>query len=119
MVEKVLHPGLPSHPQYELAKRQMRGYSGTFSFYVRGGLPACKALLQNVKLFMCAESLGGYESLIEHPAIMTHASVPAEKRAELGINDGFVRVSVGLEDIEDLLDDLKQALECAEKAMKA
>lgn len=110
-VEKVIYPGLSSHPQYELAKTQMRGSGGMITFYVKGGLQEAQRLLENVKLFACAESLGGVESLIESPAIMTHASVPVELRKGLGISDTLVRLSCGVEDIEDLLYDLKQAFE--------
>ena len=109
-VEKVTWPGLASHPQHELAKRQMSGFGGMVTFVIRGGLPAARAFLKKVRLFACAESLGGVESLIEHPAIMTHASVPAETRKKLGIDDGFIRLSVGVENADDLVEDLKQAL---------
>lgn len=113
LVERVVYPGLPSHPQYELAQRQMSGPGGMITFFLKGGLPAARAMLESVKVFALAESLGGVESLIEHPAIMTHASVPAEVRAELGITDGLVRLSVGIEDVEDLRADLERALEAA------
>ncbi len=109
-VERVYYPGLESHPQHALMKQQMRGPGGMISFVVKGGLDKAKRLLATTKLFACAESLGGVESLIEHPAIMTHASVPLEQREALGIKDGFIRVSVGIEDIDDLLADLKSAL---------
>jgi cystathionine gamma-lyase len=109
-VERVYYPGLESHPQHALMKKQMRGPGGMISFVVKGGLDKAKRLLATTKLFACAESLGGVESLIEHPAIMTHASVPVEQREALGISDGFIRVSVGIEDIDDLLADLKAAL---------
>ncbi|MCB0379051.1 MAG: cystathionine gamma-synthase [Bdellovibrionales bacterium] len=109
-VEKVLYPGLPSHPQHELAKKQMSGFGGMITFYLSGGLDAARSMLEKVQVFSLAESLGGVESLIEHPAIMTHASVPAETRKQLGIDDGLVRLSVGIEDLEDLVADLKQAL---------
>ena len=109
-VEKVIYPGLESHPQHQLAKQQMSGFGGMITFYMKGGLEPARKLLERVKVFSLAESLGGVESLIEHPAIMTHASVPAEIRQELGIDDGLVRLSVGIEDIEDLLKDLEQAL---------
>ncbi|ERL86281.1 cystathionine gamma-lyase [Dendroctonus ponderosae] len=108
-VEKVLHPGLPSHPQHDLFKRQTSGHSGTFSFYLKGDLSSAKKFLTAVKLFTLAESLGGYESLIELPSVMTHASVPPEQRAVLGITDSLIRLSVGIEDIEDLVADLEQA----------
>lgn len=110
-VEKVIYPGLASHPQKALAERQMKGFGGMISFVVRGGLPAANALLSNVRVFVCAESLGGVESLIEHPAIMTHGSVPADARAALGIDDGLIRISVGLEAEDDLRSDLAGALE--------
>ncbi len=105
-VERVVYPGLPSHPQHALARRQMSGFGGMLSFVIRGGLPAAAAFLRAVRLFACAESLGGVESLIEHPAIMTHASVPKETREQLGIADGLIRASVGLESADDLLEDL-------------
>lgn len=110
-VEKVLYPGLESHPQHSIAKEQMSGFGGMITFFLKGGLPEARRFLEKVQLFTLAESLGGVESLIEHPAIMTHASVPAETRQELGIHDNLVRISVGIEEIEDLLADLKQALE--------
>jgi cystathionine gamma-lyase len=108
-VEKVIFPGLQSHPQHALAKRQMSGYAGMISFVIKGGLPAANRVLSSVKVFTLAESLGGVESLIEHPAIMTHASVPPEIRAELGIDDGLIRISVGIEHVADLIADLEQA----------
>lgn len=110
-VERVLHPGLPSHPQYELAQRQMRGCGGTFSFCVKGGEEEAFRLLRNVKVFTLAESLGGVESLIEHPWTMTHISMPEEVRARVGITHNMIRVSVGLEHIDDLIADLEQAFE--------
>ena len=109
-VEKVIYPGLPSHPQHELAKKQMSGFGGMITFLIKGGLPEARSFLEKVKIFALAESLGGVESLIEHPAIMTHASVPLENRKALGILDNLVRISVGIEDCEDLIADLKQAL---------
>ncbi len=109
-VEKVIYPGLESHPQHALAKKQMLGFSGMISFYVKGGLNEAQKLLKQVKLFTLAESLGGVESLIEHPGIMTHASVPLEIRTANGISDNFIRISVGLEDLADLKADLDQAL---------
>lgn len=109
-VDKVLYPGLKSHPQYDLAKEQMSGFGGVLSFYLKGGLAESKTFLEKVKLFSLAESLGGVESLIEHPAIMTHASIPAEQRKELGIADNFIRISVGIETLSDLVKDLEQAL---------
>jgi cystathionine gamma-lyase len=110
-VERVHHPGLPSHPQHQLARKQMRGYGGTFSFRLRGGESAVLRALDRVQVFTLAESLGGVESLIEHPATMTHASMPATVRDTMGITADLVRISVGLEDVEDLLDDLRQALD--------
>lgn len=108
-VEKVLYPGLPSHPQHDLATSQMQGFGGMITFFIKGGLAESRTFLENVKVFSLAESLGGVESLIEHPAIMTHASVPAAKRAQLGISDNLIRLSVGIEDIQDLIDDLETA----------
>lgn len=110
-VEKVTYPGLESHPQHELAKRQMTGFGGMITFWIRGGMPAARAFLENVKVFSLAESLGGVESLIEHPAIMTHASVPPETRKQLGIDDSLIRLSVGVEHIDDLIWDLEQAFQ--------
>jgi cystathionine gamma-lyase len=112
-VSRVSWPGLPEHPQHALARRQMRGYGGMLTFVLHGGLPAARSFLKACRLFTCAESLGGVESLIEHPAIMTHASVPPETRKKLGIDDGFIRLSVGIEHGQDLVDDLMQALERA------
>lgn len=108
-VEKVYYPGLTSHPQHELAKRQQDGFGGMISFDV-GSLDNAKKVLESVRLCTLAESLGGVETLISHPATMTHASVPLEKRNKLGITDGLVRVSVGVEDVEDIIADLDQAL---------
>src|SRR5690606_18191942 len=99
-VERVIYPGLPSHPQHALAQRQMSGFGGMITFYLRGGLDAARAMLERCRVFALAESLGGVESLIEHPAIMTHASVPPDVRASLGIDDNLVRLSVGIEDID-------------------
>jgi cystathionine gamma-lyase len=109
-VDKVIYPGLPSHPQHELAKRQMAGFGGIISVYVKGGREASVRMMERCRLFALAESLGGVESLINHPAIMTHASVPPERRAELGIADNLVRLSVGVEDLEDLRAELDAAL---------
>jgi cystathionine beta-lyase/cystathionine gamma-synthase len=109
-VRHVYYPGLPTHPQHELAKRQMRGFGGMLAFEL-GSLEAARRLLNTVKLHALAESLGGVETLISHPATMTHASVPAERRQEIGITDGLVRISAGIEDIEDLKDDLTRALD--------
>jgi cystathionine gamma-lyase/cystathionine beta-lyase/cystathionine gamma-lyase/homocysteine desulfhydrase len=108
-VKKVHYPGLPSHPQYELAKKQMTGFGGMLAFET-GSLENARAVLKSVRLCSLAESLGGVETLISHPATMTHASVPPEERQRLGITDGLVRISVGIEDVEDLLADLDQAL---------
>jgi len=109
-VRKVYYPGLPTHPQHALAKRQMRGFGGMLAFDV-GSLEAARRVLNSVRLHALAESLGGVETLISHPATMTHASVPAERRAAIGITDGLVRISAGIEDIEDLKEDLAAALE--------
>lgn len=106
LVERVIYPGLPSHPQYAVAKRQMRSGGGMITTILRGGLQVSRAFLENVKLFSLAESLGGVESLIEHPAIMTHASIPKEMRERNGIVDGLIRLSVGIEDLPDLIGDL-------------
>uniref|UniRef100_A0A2K5RA85 Cystathionine gamma-lyase n=1 Tax=Cebus imitator TaxID=2715852 RepID=A0A2K5RA85_CEBIM len=113
LVEKVIYPGLPSHPQHELAKRQCTGCTGMVTFYIKGTLQHAEIFLKNLKLFTLAESLGGYESLAELPAIMTHSSVPKKDRDVLGISDTLIRLSVGLEDEKDLLDDLDQALKAA------
>lgn len=112
-VEKVHYPGLPPHPGYDVAMRQMKGPGGMISFELRGGLPAATAFLKALRVFACAESLGGVESLAEHPAIMTHASLPAEARRALGIGDGLIRLSVGLEDVEDLREDLERGFHAA------
>lgn len=109
-IEKVIYPGLPEHPQHELAKRQMHGFGGMVSFVLKGGMKETRAFLESVKVFSLAESLGGVESLVNHPAIMTHASVPAETRKALGISDSLVRLSVGIESQKDLIADLEQAL---------
>ena len=109
-IEKVIYPGLKSHPHHELARNQMKGFGGMLSCYLKGGLAEAKKLLQNLKLFTLAESLGGVESLVEHPAIMTHASLPLDVRTKLGISDSFIRFSVGLESLDDLKKDLSQAL---------
>ena len=111
-VRHVYYPGLPSHPQHELAKRQMRGFGGMIAFDM-GSLEAARQVLNSVRLMALAESLGGVETLISHPVTMTHAAVPADRRAALGITDGLVRISVGIEDIEDLTEDLAQALDRA------
>nr|ACQ58689.1 Cystathionine gamma-lyase [Anoplopoma fimbria] len=117
-VERVLFPGLPSHPQHEVMKRQCTGCPGMITFYIKGKLEHANAFLSNLKLFAIAESLGGYESLAEHPAIMTHASVPEKERIVLGISDTLIRLSVGLEDEEDIIEDLKQALAAAHPKTK-
>jgi cystathionine beta-lyase/cystathionine gamma-synthase len=109
-VQKVYFPGLPDHPQHELARRQMNGFGGMLSFDL-GSLEAARRLLNQVKLMALAESLGGVETLISHPATMTHASVPIERRQAIGITDGLVRISAGIEDIDDLTEDLSQALD--------
>ena len=108
-VESVVYPGLASHPQHALAKKQMTGFGGIVTFFIKGGLDASRSFLERCQLFALAESLGGVESLVDHPAIMTHASVPADMRAELGISDSLIRLSVGIEDIDDLIADLDQA----------
>lgn len=112
-VKRVWYPGLPSHPHHELANQQMSGFGGIISFELDGGLEEARRLMESTKLFLLAESLGGVESLIDHPAVMTHASVPPERRAELGITDGLIRLSVGIEHGEDLKADLEQALQKA------
>jgi cystathionine gamma-lyase len=109
-VERVLYPGLPSHPQHDLAQRQMHGFGGIITLFVKGDVETARRFLERCRVFTLAESLGGVESLVDHPAIMTHASVPAERRAELGISDQLVRLSVGIEDADDLIADLDQAL---------
>ncbi|MFN3414540.1 MAG: trans-sulfuration enzyme family protein, partial [Thermoanaerobaculum sp.] len=108
-VVRVYYPGLASHPQHELAKRQQRGFGAMVAFDV-GSLQAAKTVCNALELFTLAESLGGVESLVSHPATMTHASVPKEEREKLGITDGLLRLSVGIEDPEDLLADVQQAL---------
>jgi len=109
-IERVIYPGLKSHPQHNLARRQMDGFGGIISAEVKGGLRKARRALERCHLFALAESLGGVESLIEHPAIMTHASVPAANRKRLGISDGLIRLSVGVEDLRDLQDELAIAL---------
>jgi len=110
-VDSVLYPGLPSHPQHELAKNQMSDFGGIVTFFIKGDLENARRFLERCQVFSLAESLGGVESLVDHPAIMTHASVPAENRAELGISDQLIRLSVGIEALDDLLADLDQALD--------
>jgi cystathionine gamma-lyase len=109
-IEKVAYPGLASHPQHALAKQQMDGFGGMISVWLKGGLPAARSVMERTELFACAESLGGVESLVNHPAIMTHASVPADRRAALGVDDNLVRFSVGVEHVDDLRADIEQAL---------
>jgi cystathionine gamma-lyase len=109
-IEKVLYPGLASHPQHALAKTQMHGFGGMISVYLKGGVEAARRFMERTELFACAESLGGVESLVNHPAIMTHASIPADRRAALGVTDNLVRLSVGVEDVSDLRDELQNAL---------
>jgi cystathionine beta-lyase/cystathionine gamma-synthase len=109
-VARVHYPGLPTHPQHALARRQMQGFGGMLAFDV-GSLEAARAVLNHVRLMALAESLGGVETLVSHPATMTHASVPPEHRAAIGISDGLVRISAGIEDIDDLKEDLSQALD--------
>ena len=109
-VEKVIYPGLESHPHHALAKRQMDGFGGMLSVCVKGGYERAKKLCERLELFTLAESLGGVESLVNHPAVMTHASIPPDRRAALGITDNLVRLSVGVEDVEDLVADLERAL---------
>jgi cystathionine gamma-lyase len=110
-VKSVRYPGLPSHPQHDLAKRQMKGFGGMITIYLDSDLDGARRFLENTHLFSLAESLGGVESLIEHPAIMTHGSIPPEQRKALGIDDSLVRLSVGVEDLEDLRSDLADALD--------
>jgi len=109
-VEKVLFPGLPNHPHHALAKKQMSGYSGIVTFWLKGGIAESRKFLENLQIFSLAESLGGVESLANHPAIMTHASVPPENRKKLGIHDNMIRLSCGIEHHEDLINDLRNAL---------
>ncbi|MBL0928247.1 MAG: PLP-dependent transferase [Phycisphaerales bacterium] len=112
-VERVVYPGLPSHPQHALARSQMDGFGGMITFFIAGGLEPARRFLESVRIFALAESLGGVESLIEHPAIMTHASVPPATREKLGIGDGLIRLSVGIEDPDDLIADLDRAFALA------
>ena len=109
-VDSVLYPGLPSHPQHEVAKKQMDDFGGIVTFFIKGDLENARRFLERCQVFSLAESLGGVESLVDHPAIMTHASVPAEERAKLGISDQLIRLSVGIESLDDLIADLDQAL---------
>jgi cystathionine gamma-lyase len=112
--ERVIYPGLPDHPGHELARRQMRDFGGMVSCVVRGGLDAAGRFMSSTKLFACAESLGGVESLVNHPAIMTHASIPREIRQRIGVVDGLVRLSVGIEDADDLIADIEHALKASQ-----
>jgi cystathionine gamma-lyase len=109
--EKVIYPGLPKHPQHALAATQMRGFGGMLAVYLRADLAGTKRFLESVRLFTLAESLGGVESLAGHPVLMSHASLPAERRAQLALTDNLVRLSVGIEDAQDLIADLEQALD--------
>jgi cystathionine gamma-lyase len=110
-VARVLYPGLASHPQHELARRQMpQGSSGIVTFFTQGGLPEARQVLERLRVFTLAESLGGVESLVDHPGLMTHASIPPEMRKTLGIDDSLIRLSVGIEDVGDLIADLTSAL---------
>ena len=109
-IEKVIYPGLKNHPHHEIASKQMRGYGGMITLILKGGLDSAKSFLERTEIFSLAESLGGVESLIEHPAIMTHASIPPEIREGIGISDGLVRLSVGIESLDDLIQDLEVAL---------
>lgn len=118
-IEDVIYPGLPSHPQHHIAKKQMSGFGGMISVRVKGGLGEARTFMKSLKLFTLAESLGGVESLVEHPALMTHASIEPHIRQGLGITDNLVRLSVGIEDIEDLKQDIAQALESVASLMKA
>ena len=114
-VERVVYPGLTSHPQHELAKRQMDGFGGMITLFLEGGLDEAKRFLEAVKVFALAESLGGVESLIEHPGIMTHASLSPETRRLLGISETMIRLSVGIEDVQDLMADLERGFAAALK----
>ena len=109
-IAEVIYPGLTNHPQHDLASKQMNGFGGIISMNIKGGLEKSKSFLERTKIFALAESLGGVESLIEHPALMTHASLPKDRREMIGISDGLVRLSVGLESLDDLIEDIEQAL---------
>jgi len=109
-ISEVIYPGLSNHPQHDLASKQMNGFGGIISMNIKGGLEKSKSFLEQTEIFALAESLGGVESLIEHPALMTHASLPKDRREQIGISDGLVRLSVGLESLDDLLEDIEQAL---------
>jgi len=112
-VERVIYPGLKSHPQYDIAEKQMKGFSGMITFFIKGGIEASRKFLENVSLFVLAESLGGVESLIEHPAIMTHASIPKVEREKIGLTDNLIRISVGIEEVDDLIADLESGFSAA------
>jgi cystathionine beta-lyase/cystathionine gamma-synthase len=118
MVERVNYPGLESHPDHEIAKHQMRGFSGMLSFEVRGGWAGTRAVCENTKIFQMAESLGGVESLIGAPRVMSHGAMTEDERLERGIRPSLIRVSVGIEDVEDLIEDLDQALACAAQVVQ-
>ncbi len=118
LVDRVIYPGLISHPQHQLAKRQMRGFGGMITFFLKGGLAESRVWLESLSLFALAESLGAVESLAEHPAIMTHASVPADQRVKLGISDSLIRLSVGCEDLPDLIKDLSEAFDKLAASLK-
>ncbi len=109
-ISEVIYPGLSNHPQHDLAANQMKGFGGIISMNIKGGLEKSKTFLEKTRIFALAESLGGVESLIEHPALMTHASLPKDRRESIGISDGLVRLSVGLESLDDLIEDIEQAL---------
>ena len=109
-IAEVIYPGLTNHPQHDLASKQMNGFGGIISMNIKGGLEKSKSFLERTEIFALAESLGGVESLIEHPALMTHASLPKDRREKIGISDGLVRLSVGLESLDDLVEDIEQAL---------
>lgn len=110
LVDRVIYPGLESHPQHAVACKQMKGFGGMITFFVKGNIENARRFLESVKIFALAESLGGVESLVDHPAIMTHASIPPETRKSLGIGDNLIRLSVGIEALADLKDDLENAL---------
>jgi cystathionine gamma-lyase len=114
-VSKVIYPGLPEHPQHELAEDQMKRYGGMISFELKGGTPRALKMMKSCHVFSLAESLGGVESLIGHPATMTHAAIPKKERLVAGVTDGLIRLSVGVEDAQDLIDDLKQAIAKSKK----
>lgn len=118
-VERVVYPALPDHPQHAVYKKQMTGGTGMITFFIKGGIDEARKFLENLRVFALAESLGGVESLVDHPAIMTHASVPPDQRAALGISDTLIRLSVGIEDQQDLIDDLERALKAAVPATLA